>query len=136
LISSGVRGDFSARAEGAGSHHEGSESEEMTTIGEAAIGLLLLQAGGTANPLIPVVLMVVVFYLVLFLPMRRRQKKHDEMLKNLKNGDKVVTNGGLVGVVTALSDRTVTLRLRPDNVKLEFARAAVSGLSQEEEAKD
>lgn len=108
----------------------------MTTIGEAAMGLLLLQAGGTANPLIPVVLMVVVFYLVLFLPMRRRQKKHDEMLKNLKNGDKVVTNGGLVGVVTALSDRTVTLRLRPDNVKLEFARAAVSGLSQEEEAKD
>jgi preprotein translocase subunit YajC len=108
----------------------------MTSLGETAMGLLLLQAGGTANPLIPVILMVVVFYLVLFMPMRRRQKKHEEMLKNLKNGDKVVTNGGLVGVVTALSEKAVTLRVRPDNVKLEFARAAVTGLAQEEESKD
>lgn len=108
----------------------------MTSLGATAIGLLLLQVGGTSNPLIPVILMVVVFYLVLFMPMRRRQKKHEEMLKNLKSGDKVVTNGGLVGVVTALSEKAVTLRVRPDNVKLEFARAAVTGLAQEEESKD
>lgn len=101
-----------------------------------AMGLLLLQAGGAANPLIPVILMVVVFYFVLFMPMRRRQKKHDEMLKNLSNGDKVVTNGGLVGIVTALSEKTVTLRVRPDNVKLEFARGSVSGLAQEEASAD
>ena len=100
------------------------------------MALLLLQAGGTANPLIPVILMVVVFYLVLFMPMRRRQKKHDEMLKNLKNGDKVVTNGGVIGVITALSDRAVTLRVRPDNVKLEFARASINGLAEEPEAKE
>lgn len=108
----------------------------MMSPGETAMGLLLLQTGGAANPLIPVILMVVVFYLVLFMPMRRRQKKHDEMLKNLKNGDKVVTNGGIIGIVTALSEKAVTLRVRPDNVKLEFARAAISGLSQEEESKD
>lgn len=108
----------------------------MTSLGAMAVGLLLLQAGGAANPLIPVILMVVVFYVVLFLPMRRRQKKHDEMLKNLKNGDKVVTNGGLIGVVTALSEKAVTLRVRPDNTKLEFARASVTGLAQEEESKD
>ncbi|MEZ5363985.1 MAG: preprotein translocase subunit YajC [Bryobacterales bacterium] len=100
-------------------------------------GLLLLQASAqTANPLIPVILMVVVFYLVLFLPMRRRQKKHDELLANLKAGDRVVTNGGMVGVVTAVNEKTVTVRLRPDNVKIEFARAAISGLAEQQEAGD
>ena len=109
----------------------------MSSPLEPTLGLLLLQAGGvTSNPLIPVVLMVVVFYLVLFLPMRRRQKKHEEMLKNLKSGDKVVTSGGVIGVITALSDRAVTLRVRPDNIKLEFARAAINGLSELEETKD
>jgi preprotein translocase subunit YajC len=99
-----------------------------------AFGLLLLQSSplGAGNPLIPVILMVVVFYLVLFLPMRRRQKKHDQLLANLKSGDRVVTNGGMVGVVTALTDKTVTVKLKPDNVKIEFARAAISGLAETE----
>ncbi|MBI1355418.1 MAG: preprotein translocase subunit YajC [Acidobacteria bacterium] len=109
----------------------------MSSPLEPTLGLLLLQAGGmTSNPLIPVILMVVVFYLVLFLPMRNRQRKHDEMLKNLKSGDKVVTNGGLIGVITGLSDKSVTLRVRPDNIKLEFARSSVNGLAEQEEAKD
>jgi len=97
---------------------------------------LLLQQGGSAlgNPLIPVLLMVVVFYLVLFLPMRRRQKKLEEMLRSLKAGDRVVTNGGLVGVVTSLTEKTVVLRVKPDNVKIEFARSAVTGLAEEPEA--
>ena len=101
-----------------------------------SFGLLLLQASPspTANPLIPVVLMIVVFYLVLFLPMRRRQKKHDELLANLSAGDKVVTNGGMIGVITGLTDKTVTVKLKPDNVKIEFARAAISGLAEKESA--
>jgi preprotein translocase subunit YajC len=99
-------------------------------------GLLLLQGAPSfgGNPLIPVILMVVVFYLVLFLPMRRRQKKHDELLTNLKPGDRVVTNGGMIGVITGLTDKTVTVKLKPDNVKIEFARAAISGLAEKESA--
>ncbi len=97
-----------------------------------SFGLLLLQASPASapNPLIPVILMIVVFYLVLFLPMRRRQKKHDELLANLSSGDKVVTNGGMIGVITGLSDKTVTVKLKPDNVKIEFARSAISGLAE------
>ena len=97
--------------------------------------LLLLQGSATGgNPLIPILLMVVVFYLVLFLPMRRRQKKMDALLANLKSGDKVVTNGGVIGVITALTDKSVTLRIKPDNLKIEFARSAVSGIAEEEQA--
>ena len=79
------------------------------------------------------IVMVGIFYLVLFLPMRRRQRKMDQMLAGLKSGDKVVTNGGVIGVVAGLTDTTVTLRVKPDNVKIEFARSAVSGIAEEED---
>ena len=78
--------------------------------------------------------MVVIFYLVLFLPMKRKQRKMDTMLRNLKNGDRVITGAGLVGtLVTIGDDNTVTLRIKPDNVKLRFARSAVTGLVEEKD---
>mgnify|MGYP005856581235 CR=1 FL=1 len=100
------------------------------------IGWLLLQSAPSAagNPLIPVVLMIVVFYLVLFLPMRRRQKKHDELLANLKAGDRVVTSSGMIGTVKSLTDKTVTLKLKPSDTLVEFTRAAVSGLAEKDAA--
>jgi preprotein translocase subunit YajC len=88
------------------------------------------------NPLMPIILMVVIFYLVLFLPMRRRQKKLEAMLSGLKNGDRVVTNGGLLGTIVALGDdNSVTIRIKPDNVKLQFARSAITAMMNEEEEK-
>jgi preprotein translocase subunit YajC len=88
------------------------------------------------NPLMPIILMVVIFYLVLFLPMRRRQKKLDTMLSGLKNGDRVVTSGGLLGTIVAVGeDNSVTVRVKPDNVKLQFARNAITGLLGAEEEK-
>ncbi len=102
----------------------------MSTV-NVVFGLMLLQSGSQPNMLIPFVLMIVIFYVVLFLPMRRRQKKVDEMLRNLKTGDKVVTNGGLIGVISGLTDTTVVLRTKPDNVKVEFARSSVTGLAEE-----
>ena len=95
--------------------------------------LLLQSASSTGGMLIPMIVMVGIFYLVLFLPMRRRQRKLDALLANLKAGDKVVTNAGVIGIITGLSDTTVTLRVKPDNVKIEFARSAVSGIAQEED---
>ena len=96
----------------------------------------LLQGMSPSQSLFPLVLMAVIFYLVLFLPMRRRQKKTEAMLRNLKNGDQVVTNGGLVGTIVRLGDdHTVTLRIKPDDVKLQFARSAVTGMLTPEEDK-
>ena len=97
--------------------------------------LLLLQAGPFDSPLAPIILMVVIFYLVLFMPMRKRQRKTERMLKNLSNGDRVVTTGGLIGTIVSVSeeDNSLTLRVKPDNVKLQFSRSAVTGLIGEEE---
>ncbi len=86
------------------------------------------------SPLVPIIMMVVIFYLVLFLPMRRKQRKMDAMLKDLQNGDRVMTGAGLVGTLVAIGDdNTVTLRVKPDNVKLQFARSAVTALLNEKD---
>jgi preprotein translocase subunit YajC len=99
--------------------------------------LWLLQGGSPLqSPFVPIILMVVIFYFVLFMPMRRKQRKLDEMLRNLKNGDKVVTSGGIIGTLVAVGDdNTVTVRVKPDNVKLEISRNAVTALVVDQEEK-
>lgn len=90
---------------------------------------LLLQQSGFGT-FVPILLMVGIFFLLVFLPARRRQKRLEEMLANLSSGDRVVTNGGLTGTVVGLAENRVTLRVPPDGTKLEFARNAVVGMAE------
>jgi preprotein translocase subunit YajC len=64
--------------------------------------------GGGDNPLtsflVPMSLMLVIFYFLMFRPQQKRQKQHQEMIKNVRRGDTVITNGGLVGKVTKVID--------------------------------
>lgn len=78
---------------------------------------------------VPILLMIGIFFLLVIWPARKRQKKLEQMLANLVSGDRVVTNGGLVGTVVGLSEGRVTLRIAPDGVKLEFARNAVVAMA-------
>lgn len=83
---------------------------------------------------LPFILIFVIFYFVLFMPMQRRQKKQRLMLEGLKNGDQVVTSGGILGTIVGLNeDNTIVLRVKPDNVKLLLARSAVSSVVAAEE---
>lgn len=77
--------------------------------------------------LIPVLLMVAIFYFLLIAPVRKRQKQHDALLENLKNGDKVVTSGGIIGTVVGIQDDRLRLRIA-DQVKIEITKQSVSGL--------
>jgi preprotein translocase subunit YajC len=93
---------------------------------------LLLQAP-PSNPILgflPVILIFAIFYFLLFLPMQRQKKQTKQMLESLKNGDEVVTSGGMVGSISAMNanDDTVVLRVKPDGVKITVARNAISGL--------
>lgn len=90
---------------------------------------MLLQGSGF-SPFVPIVLMIGIFFLLVIWPARKRQKKLERMLADLVSGDRVVTNGGLVGTVVGLSEGRVTLRIAPDGVKLEFARNAVVGMAE------
>ena len=97
-------------------------------------GVLLWQA--TSNPImgfLPLLVIVAIFYLLVFMPMQRQKKQQAQMLKDLQNGNVVLTTGGIVGtIVTINNDDTLILRIKPDNVKLQVARSAVSGLVTEE----
>jgi preprotein translocase subunit YajC len=85
--------------------------------------------GGAVSPwvqLVPFALVLAIFYFIILLPMRRRQKKVDEFLNTLKVGDKVVTSGGLYGSITRLGDTSLQLQVA-DKVRVEIARTAVVG---------
>jgi preprotein translocase subunit YajC len=98
----------------------------------------LLPAAQSASGLIafaPLLVIMVIFYVLLILPAQRRQKKTQAMLGALKNGDKVVTNGGLYGTIVGLEDDAVQLRIA-DNVKVKVARSAIAGVQPGEEKKE
>ena len=93
----------------------------------ASLGAFVQQGGGAGGSLLwlPLVATFAIFYLLLILPQQRRQKKWQKMLSELKNGDKVVTSGGIRGTVIALREDHIHLRVPPDNLRLEVARSAV-----------
>jgi len=89
------------------------------------------QPGGILS-FLPLVFILAIFYLIVFLPARRRQKKLQEMIDNLKPGDKVVTNGGIYGTIAGLKADRIQLRVA-ENVKIELSRNAVTALQSPEE---
>ena len=72
---------------------------------------------------------------MLILPQQKRQKKWQQMLSALKNGDRVVTSGGIRGTIISVKEDAVQLRVPPDNLRIEIARSAVTALANPEEAK-
>lgn len=89
------------------------------------------QGAGLFTNLIPFILILGIFYFMVLMPMRKRQKKVQEFQAALKAGDKVVTTGGIYGQITKISDHTVQLQIAP-NVRIDIARAAIGGLQGQE----
>jgi preprotein translocase subunit YajC len=80
---------------------------------------------------IPLLLVFVLFYFLIIVPQRKRQKAVDAMLDNLKSGDKVVTNGGIYGTIVSIRDDKRTMQLKISGnpvVRVEVARTAITGL--------
>jgi preprotein translocase subunit YajC len=81
---------------------------------------------------LPILLIFAIFYFLLFMPMQRQKKQQQQMLKELQNGQTVLTSGGIVGTIVSMNnDDTLVLRVKPDNIKLQVARSAVSTLVSE-----
>jgi preprotein translocase subunit YajC len=103
----------------------------MTPTVTSAAGLLAMaapadQAMSPWVQLIPFALVLGIFYFVILLPMKRRQKKVQEFLDALKVGDRVVTTGGIFGSITKISDQSLQLQIAP-NVRVDVSRAAIVG---------
>jgi preprotein translocase subunit YajC len=109
---------------------------DLAVNGNETVLALLQAAKPDYSFLFLVVVIFGIFYFVMIAPMRRRQKKLQQMIDDLKPGARVITNGGILGTVVEVSERVVKLRIA-DNVKVSFSKNAIAGLqeSPEEETK-
>ena len=89
--------------------------------------LSFLQTAGSGSmmaSLMPIFLIFVVFYLFIIRPQNKKQKETERMISSLKKGDKVMTIGGIYGVVSSAKDKTVIVKV-DDNCKIEFSKSAI-----------
>ena len=85
---------------------------------------------------LPFLLIIAVFYLMLVRPNQKKQKLWQEMLGNLKPGDRITTTGGMRGTVLNIKEDAVQLRVPPDNIKIEVIKSAIASVTtNQEEAK-
>jgi len=90
----------------------------------------MAQGAGGIMAFAPLLIIMVIFYVLLILPAQRRQKKTTEMLSALKNGDKVITTGGMFGTIVGIEGDSIQLRIA-DQVKVKVLRSAITGLQPE-----
>jgi len=107
----------------------------MTSLSLVPVVVAMAQPGQSSQSawvsLLPFALMIGIFYLLVLMPMRRRQKKVQEFQSSLKVGDRVITTGGIYGTINKLDEKSVHLQIA-DKVRIEIARAAIGGLQGQE----
>jgi preprotein translocase subunit YajC len=75
----------------------------------------------------------VIFYFMIIRPQQKRAKEREKMLSNMQKGDKVVTSGGLHGIIAGIDEKTVLLQVS-DNMKLKFERSAIATIIAQKES--
>jgi preprotein translocase subunit YajC len=102
----------------------------LTTI--LAMGTPPAQPGQPAPPfymqMFPFILMIVVFYFILIRPQQKKAKQHQELLKQVKPGDKVLTASGIIGTIISVKEKSVSIRSA--DTKLEILKSAVSEVTE------
>ena len=92
---------------------------------------LIFQGGlGGFAQLLPILLIIAVFYFLLIRPQQKRQRQLQETIASLKIGDRVVTTGGIIGVITTVRETSFLIRSADKSI-LEIARSAVAGIDEE-----
>jgi preprotein translocase subunit YajC len=90
------------------------------------------QSGGL-GAFLPLIIIFAIFYFLLIRPQQKKAKQHKQILATLKKGDRVVSSGGLHGVITGLSDDVVTVEISP-KVRVKVSRASIAGVLRRTEA--
>lgn len=100
----------------------------------ATYTFVLAQAAQPDSPgwmsFVPMLLIFAIFWLILILPMQRRQKKLRQVVEGLKRGDRVITNGGIYGEIAAVEGAVIHLKIS-DNTRIKVAKSAIAGLAEE-----
>ena len=101
----------------------------LTAAAETATGL------GSLFSMLPILLIFVIFYFLLIRPQNKKQKETEKMIAALKKGDKIITIGGIHGVISSTKENTVIVKV-DDNTKIEFNRSAIASLVTEKTEKE
>lgn len=83
--------------------------------------------GGGFGAFVPLIIMFAIFYFLLIRPQQKKAKDHRELLGSLKKGDRVVSSGGLHGLITGLADDIITMEIAP-KVRVKVSRGSISGV--------
>lgn len=94
--------------------------------------IMFFQGGlGALGGLLPMLLIIAVFYVLLIRPQQKRQKQLQETISQLKAGDRIVTTGGVIGTITTVRDTSFLIRSADKSI-LEIARSSVAGIDEED----
>src|SRR6266850_8315444 len=94
--------------------------------------LTMFQGGlGALGGLLPMLLIIGVFYILLIRPQQKRQAELQQTISQLKAGDRIVTTGGIIGTITNVRDTTFLIRSADKSI-LEISRSAIAGVEEEE----
>lgn len=94
------------------------------------VPLVAQQSASGLMAILPFVLILIILYVLMIMPAQRQRKKLAQMISALKNGDKIITNGGIYGTVVGLDNESIQLRIA-EQVKIRVARSAIAGLQPE-----
>jgi preprotein translocase subunit YajC len=83
------------------------------------------------SAMFPLVIILGIFYVMILMPMQKRQKKVQEFQNALKVGDKIITTGGIYGQITRVNDKSIQVQIA-DKVRIEIARASIGGYQGQE----
>ncbi len=84
-------------------------------------------AGSMFSSFLPLILIFVIFYFLLIRPQSKRAKEHKNMLENLKKGDKIITTGGIHGVIESIDGNTLNIKIA-ENVKIKASRSGIASI--------
>jgi preprotein translocase subunit YajC len=97
------------------------------------ICVYLFQGGSAGGGLGMILLLPLLFIFATFYFQQRKTKRWQEVINGLKTGDRVTTSGGIRGIVIALKDDAMHLRVPPDNLRLEIAKSSIVAINREDE---
>ncbi len=89
--------------------------------------------GGGIGFFVPFIFIFIIMYFVMFRPQKKRQEQQQKLIASLKTGDRVVTNGGIHGLISNVKDTTVIVKVA-DNVKIEMEKSAVTAVLKSAES--
>jgi len=106
----------------------------MNVVTHIALWAAPAGAANGMSMLLPILLLIPLFYLLLIRPQQKKQKQWQQMLGGIKSGDRVTTAGGIRGTIMSIKDDSIVIRVPPDNLKLEVSKSAIASVTTQEGA--